>query len=1293
MSEGVFTPPALDRWKVNPLVGRARSATERGWQDGHAPWVAAFGAIAVWLCRRALFTGAIPAGTDALGFVTRARQNASLSEVVSPWAPSSLGAVRQFTLDNLLGGLTLITRNPLLTVKLLILLTLFGSGVAAYVLSWRWYRNRPAAAFAGAFFMLSQASLTRWGSGELNVEIAIALAPIIVLLWDSCLSRVSARRISLLTLATGLVFLVRPDMVLYTAPFLGLHAAIRIALSPRAAAILGAALRTAVLGAAALVLVLAAQAIPLLFGLRAHWLTTGSLFSTSDFAQRSLDVYPSLLGFGREIGYFAFTGLQTWYSNPWLPSVLYEILASALVLAGLAALWKHRGARSLSLVACLACGVFLAKGIRAPLGGPYLFAVRHVPVFGNLRDPNRWLIVPSLAVSVLAGLTYADARRALARRVAEWRWGGVLLVFGSASALVALLLPVGPTLLRGFMTWRPSDGQIALMQRIAQDRSQFAVATTPYDQTYRFLAQGDYRGYEHDLGAESASLTGHSALADGGWQQSSANFVSLTNTLLERRDPAFARLLATAGIKYLLDFNYPETAPHLLPSALLSRPHNPGAGTWRQQEAWLAMHPGPPLIRNSAGSVYRLPGSSPGLSFRTNLAVIFGGLGTTAAFADLPGVHLGRWAVVQSDDVVTEGFPRLLALIRSANLLVLGNDSLNATAILATPPVVDVAGMTSNPDLEHQTQLLAVDQGAREGSLANPTLPPSISGAHRIGTRFSLSRPQTLGLWARVEASRSAAKLIFRLDGRQVGSFIPVDLQSGPMVWHRVGTFALSAGRHTLSTSAMPSRFGDSYEIDEVRLLDRARLQRTERLLSAAVDARASHLIVSLAPAALPIGLESRTFYTPAKTVTSTPSSFWTVLEDKFTRVSPPANSRSPLVLFINGRRRLYTLVQHTFAKAQDWRRRDYLFLQFGGDAGGSTYHLFVDFNRRHIGSAEYTLPGGGTPQRVVAISTADSQGEIPAAAWGHVVSVRVTADSRDIGGSLRLGALAISGQIGPVTVRHSVPCALSRHVLIEGSGLGARRQPCSLSFTVSPGSLSDSARLSEGAPIREKPAGTVAYSHTGATSYTFAVRSQFPGWLMLSQSFDPHWVLHANGARVAPTPLYSTFNGYALPVGTQSGSLSLSGARAATRGVIVSGLSLVGLIGLALADPRIPRSRGSRRRSRRRGKAWSFPRFPRRSPSFWTGCIAVIAAVAAGRSIAVSIGLCALILLVYRIQGWMCLASAALLIAIAPFVAVVRPAAVNALAVNVIALLLAAVVLMILEERRRFAQRASTPL
>jgi hypothetical protein len=1292
VTEDVYIAPALRRWTPDRIIGRARSAAGRPYFNGHAPRLAALGVIAVWLCHRALFTDAIPAGTDALGFVTRARQNATLSEVTSPWAPSSLGAIRQFTLDNLLGGLTLITRDPVVTVKLLILLTLFATGVSVYALSWRWYRSKPAALFAGIFFMLSQSALTRWGSGELNVEIAIAFAPLLLLAWDACLSRATMRRLAILTLELGLVFLVRPDMILYTAPFLALHALVRLALSPRASALTTAALRAAAMVTPALVVLLAAQVVPLLFGVRASWLTTGSLFSSSDFAQRSLDAYPSLLGFGREIGYFAFTGQQTWYSHPWLPTVLYEVLASVLLLAGLGALIRHRGARSLSLVASIAFGAFLAKGIRAPLGGPYMFAVRHLPVFGNLRDPNRWLIVPALAVAILAGLTYTQARRSLARRVSSWPQASIVVATGAASAIVLLLLPVGPTLVRGFMIWRPSGGQAALMQRLARDRSEFTVATIPYDQTYRFLAKGAYRGYEHDLGAESATFTGHPALADGGWAQSTANFVSFTNTLLRRQDPAFAQLLGTAGVKYLLDFNYPETAPHLLPSSLLSRSHGPTAGTLRQQQAWVAMQPSPPLMRNRAGSVYQLPDSSPPLSFRTNLAVIFGGLSSTAALADLPGIHLDNWAVVQSDDVVTQGLPRLLALIRSANLLVLGDDSLNATAILATPAIVDIPGMTSNPDLEHLTQLLTVDQSARDGSLANPTLPPSISGMRHAGAGFSLPRPQRLVLWTRVEASRSAAKLVFRVDGRKVGSFTPVALQTGPMVWHRVGTFTLASGRHTFSASARSSRFGDSYEVDEMRLVDPARLHSVRKRLAAAIASRVGHLVVSLDASSLPLGLGDKSLYTEAKTITSSPSAFWTQLEDNFARSTSTANPHSPLIVHVSAGRGLYTIAEHSFTRPQDWRRRDYLFLQFSGADNGSTYHLFVDFDRRHTDSAEYTLPESSKPQQVVAVSTPDPHSAIPAGAWRHVVSVRVTSDSRDVGGLLTLGSLGISGRIGRLTVQHKVPCALGRHVLFEATGLSAHRYPCALSLRVDPRSRAAGTRLTEGSPIQEKAPAQMTYRRTGATSYAFAAKSRSPGWVVLDHSFDPHWILRSGGVERHSTPLYSTVNGYPIPPGDHIGTVSLSGSGTASAGVLVSGLSAIALIGLAIADPPMLRSARRRRQSPRRRRTWTFSRVPRRSPSFWTVFLAVTAAVAAGRSIAVSAGLGVLILVVYRIRGWMCLASAALLIAVAPFVEMVRPVGADALALDVIALLVCAVALFVLEERKRFARSSSVP-
>ena len=47
---------------------------------------------------------------------------------------------------------------------------------------------------AGLLYMLSQAALSRWGSGQLNVAMAIALAPVLLWSWSQCLQRFTMRR-------------------------------------------------------------------------------------------------------------------------------------------------------------------------------------------------------------------------------------------------------------------------------------------------------------------------------------------------------------------------------------------------------------------------------------------------------------------------------------------------------------------------------------------------------------------------------------------------------------------------------------------------------------------------------------------------------------------------------------------------------------------------------------------------------------------------------------------------------------------------------------------------------------------------------------------------------------------------------------------------------------------------------------------------------------------------------------------------------------------------------------------
>ena len=444
------------------------------------PHLAGFGvlaAVTIWTMRRFIFTSGIPAGTDMLGFVSRASANASPARLIDAWSPSSFGARRVFSFDNILGALALLIRNPIVTVKLLDVLTLFGAGLAAYALGWSWYRRPLVATLTGLFFMASQASLTRWGSGQLNVEIVTALAPVMLLTWSCCLDRFTPGRAVRFSLVIGAGCLVRPDLVLYVVPFLILYAAAVLTIRGGLLAGLARAAGTLAIAVPGVLLLNAAWLVPALTGYKAQYETLSQIFSSAQLSTRSLDLYPSLLGFGREIGYFGFTGTETWYYYPGLPLWAYYALATVIPLLAYSALRWHRDRRAVFLVLAAVVATLGAPGSRAPLGQAYLWLVRTVPLVGNLRDPNRWLIIQALAYALLASLTIERMVAKAADPLGRWllpaasrTWTSILsgaIVIG----IVGLGLgPVSPTLVIGLRTWHVIQPQQALLDRLRKRR-------------------------------------------------------------------------------------------------------------------------------------------------------------------------------------------------------------------------------------------------------------------------------------------------------------------------------------------------------------------------------------------------------------------------------------------------------------------------------------------------------------------------------------------------------------------------------------------------------------------------------------------------------------------------------------------------------------------------------------------------------------------------------------------------------------------------------------------------------
>ena len=669
---------------------------------GHGPpFVVLFG-VTLWLARGLLLTSQLPAGTDMLGFVSRSAQNATVSNALSLWTPTSLGYPRTWSLDNVMGALTIVTGNPVLTVKFLDVLVIFATGASAYLLGWSWFRKRTVGLVAALLYMLSQAALSRWGSGQLNVAMAIALAPVLLWSWSQSLQQFTVRRALTLALLVTAMLLIRLDMLLYVAPFMVLYACFA---APYAAP--GRPVRNAVKTIGVAVPVALAlnvyQILPVALGYGPRWLSTGQLFDLQQISTHTLSAYQSLLGFGREIGYLAFTGQQTWSSFPFLPLWAYYAFASVVVVCAFLALAWNRGRRTIFLAVMAIVAVFLAKGSDPPFGDLYTWAINHIPIVSDIRDPNRWLIFEALAIGLLAGITIdrllTRGPTVLARIRIPMRLGRGVVRGIALVVVAAMLVQVAPTIASGLKTWEPAASEVQLLDSLRGNTSGMT-ATIPYDQSTAFVDTPAYSGYEHDIGYESPLFTGVPTLGTGDWDQRTSDYVAYTSTLLGSGDSAFARLLGSVGVSHIVSLNEPIQAAQVVDTT---------RGSSYQQTEAQSMSSLVATTSTAGGTVYTVPSSSPLITFRPNIAVVLGGRAGLADFADLPGIDPSSWAVFDADDLITAGgLPRLLSVIRQSSLVVAGQAQSGELAALASAPLTKLSGITSDPQPGRETSAAAV---------------------------------------------------------------------------------------------------------------------------------------------------------------------------------------------------------------------------------------------------------------------------------------------------------------------------------------------------------------------------------------------------------------------------------------------------------------------------------------------------------------------------------------------------------------------------------------------------------
>jgi hypothetical protein len=1273
--DDVAVPVSRGAHGGRPAASNARENISARVRDSAHAWAgpASITAVALWLCHRFFFSSALPAGTDMFDLLARAQANANWTTLFSPWSPSGLGAPRQTSLDNLLGLLVMLTGSPARTVELLIVALLLISGLSTYWVARQWWGSRLGAAIAGLLYMTSQAELGRIASGWLHYSALVALTPLLIYLWVSLLDRYSLRRALIFALLASAVVFARQDMILWLVPALLLYIPIRLMTSQpgsRPARQIILTIATAVPTVLALSLYLI---IPLAGGIHAAWLSTNELFEQIRFnlVDRSLTAYQSLLGLGRDLGYLPFNREPWWDFHPWFPLPFYYALQTLIVLAAFAAVCFRRDRKTKYLVLCALVAAILGKGIRGPVGEPYWWAVQHVPIFGNLRGPNRWLIPQAFAYAALAGSTVVVLRGRLSRASLSVPMQRVSnLAFGAGCLL--LLLPVGPMLLSGFRTWAPPKSSVALMKTISSDHSSASVGSVPWDQSMMYVKTSGYQGWEHDLGVESSLYTNHPALSTNSWDRRSSDFVDFTSGLLARRDRAFTALLGSIGTKYELAFNYPSE------SELAGRVPR----RLRQRRDLAALPKLTPVAKTSTGSVYRLSGVAPLLSLRTNIVTVLGGRSGLAAFADLPGVNISNWAAYTADDLLTgsESFSRLLALMRTSDVIFVAGASLNDLAVLASKSVARVPGITSDPGSDRKYGLLLTDESARQGSLSDQSIAPA--GLVSTATRtFSLAEPQSLELWARVLSSGTAGRLSFSLDGQVVRTLLPLDAGRGAFEWVHIKTARLAAGTHTLSVSGHRSLYGGTFEVDEARLI--RPIERRDYLRTLQRE-----LKVYRRKVAYSVSLSSGPFANTGGVVLGHQNKpFWQPWGHKLQAHEVARHSGEGLQLRFFGRRQFYTVAQHTFRIPQSWTSHRLLEFPYRGTGSGASYSLLVDFDRDNARFASTRLTDVRTGWQTATLPLQPGGGN-----WSHITSIRVSTQSRAGAGSIELGRPRLLlpehlvKRIELPTVPVRIP-QLAPGVAGSRPHIGMEAHAHSITAVIPLRAALGGAALSISPAIRvpNRPALPVHFRRMGGARYTYSVRSQRRGVLVFNQAYDSHWAASDDGAPAqSDGPVTSLVNGFTLGPGQHSGSVFFRNGSLVRLGALLSLAAL--LLVLSVVAVLTLRRKQTEREGDLQSEASIEPAGLTTSDAEFSILVAGAVLASAPFSFAAALGIVAVCLLTRR-AGWTraAIVGCALVVAAPVEIAIHRYAAADRIAVAAIfAFLIALARLAVTTQRAR---------
>jgi len=1172
--------------------------------------------LAVYVCRKLLFTQGVPTGMDILGQVVFLDFFSHHNWWLYTWNPLySFGEITVFRDETNPFYIPLsVISNAALAIRIYVFILILLAGVSMYFFTFHCTRRNNTSLLASLLFMISQWFFSQIFDGHVSLVAGYALAPALFLAFDKVLEKIELRNIVFASAVFSIFILVsHPHSKYIYGAFLVLFAFLFVLFPKKQGKLkaLESLLKVCTLLAIITLFLLMYQILPLLLNVRPIYLSTtqdieGAYIWSNKSLLSAIAAKATELSYSGQLEYPS-SGI---ISLLWIPILAY----SAIVL--------RRNRYTLFFTISAIICVFIAKGPYPPLGEVYVWLFTNVPGFGTIKVGSRWLMMAAFSYAFLAAVAVDEIYDHLKGDHSKF-----LRTIFITLTLVNVCLVSWTGLFYGPRTYTFPDVYVEPYKWIKEQPGDFNVLALPYGQLYM---NTPWSGPSRDPRFYSPMIQGRSVITEGG-TAFSQDFLSFIGSLIRNYGTDdLANILAAFNIKYFV------IHPDISDNERIFFSSQGGLTTVYQYENATVMENDYDTSHVFAVSKY---------------AIVVGGREAFTALTTVDTLDFSNWGLLFADQIVDQlGVDQLLELLKEAHLLIFINSEPLDLAMLTLEDAIRIrATYYAYPSTDASKHWVNEDKWTSMGMSVQNRYLLSTSGNLSVSMPINVEEEKQYDLWIRLLYAPDRGNLSITIDGTAIGSIVSHSTQyySG-LKWVKIGSIQLRQGRHELVLTNKWA-LGKCNNVDEILLVQPQHLESAINQLTTLLQTSPVRIINIIEgeqmfkwvttpqsyawwPTRWPLlfnvsggyvastveetawmpltlfvprngtyGIAVRATTGPVngtldlmineehtRHIELTPmeireintttiidddqKTFWknqnpeqvTLINDEDNKIS--GNNSLKINVHTPGRTN-WSLLEKTYDTMEDWNEDKYITFWFKGACSNATFSVYIYFDGSPDNYAAYNFVDTFTVWKHFIFQLSSPVATGGTIDWSKVWRIKFAIEDRNATGTFQIDRMARAHELEVeeafdwVTLQ---PLALeAANNTIELYANNEVNLDQMVIYSLNPGE--ENATLEDIFKI-DKTQTAISYKKIDPTKYIAHVKTDTPFLLMFSDAYHNLWKAYVNGEEIRSIPAYSFINAfYITETGEYDVTIEFIGQRYVVYGGIISIATII-LITIYLA-------------------------------------------------------------------------------------------------------------------------------